>query len=328
MKRSGEEWAIVLAAGEGSRLQALTTHAGVATPKQFCSLRGGRSLLGDAIARAAQVVAWDRIVVTVAAEHRAFWREELESLPAENAVVQPRNRGTAPGILFPLLTILERDPEARVVVLPSDHFVEKEYVMAVSLRLALEVIERDEERVVLLGITPDAPETGYGWITSKRTHGALEKAASFVEKPPAERARELMQEGALWNSFLFAARGSALTALYEQELSRLYGRLKDALRAPWTKRELLIEAVYESLESSDFSRDLLQRCEERLWLYRVPACGWTDLGTPERVASCVAALQERVASALPRATPRLAARFDLASALERWNAGAALAQPA
>jgi mannose-1-phosphate guanylyltransferase len=333
MKRSGEEWAIVLAAGQGTRLSVLTTRGGVATPKQFCSLRGGRSLLGDAIARAAQVVAWDRIVVTVAAEHRAFWKDELAGLPAENVVVQPRNQGTAPGILYPLLTILERDAEARVVVLPSDHYVEKEYVLAVSLRLALEAIEREEEPVVLLGITPDAPETGYGWITSRRhartlTDGALEKVVSFVEKPPVERARELMGAGGCWNSFLLAARGSTLTALYEAELPRLYGRLKDAVRAPWRKRALLIEAVYERLESADFSRDLLERSEERLSLYRVPACGWTDLGTPERVAACVAELEARLASAPARPAPRLRARFDLASALELWNAGVAMAQPA
>jgi mannose-1-phosphate guanylyltransferase len=328
MKRSGEEWAIVLAAGQGTRLSALTTHGGVATPKQFCSLRGGRSLLGDALARAAQVVAWDRIVVTVAAEHRAFWQDELASLPAENVVVQPRNQGTAPGILYPLLTILERDPEARIVVLPSDHFVEKESVLAVSLRLALEALEREGEPLVLLGITPDAPETGYGWITSHRDRGALEKVATFVEKPPLGRARELMADGGVWNSFVFAARGSTLTAMFEAELPRLYSRLQDAVRAPWRKRRAIVEAAYERLESADFSRDLLERCEERLWLYRVPACGWTDLGTPERVAACVAHLAEHAASTPVRPAPRLSARFDLASALERWNQGAALAQPA
>jgi mannose-1-phosphate guanylyltransferase len=330
MKRSGEEWAIVLAAGQGTRLSVLTTHGGVATPKQFCSLRGGRSLLGDALARAAQVVAWDRIVVTVAAEHRAFWKDELAGLPAENVVVQPRNQGTAPGILYPLLTILERDPEARVVVLPSDHFVEKEYVLAVSLRLALEAIEREEKPVVLLGITPDAPESSYGWITAGKARGALDKVSSFVEKPPVERARELLEQGGVWNSFLFAARGRALTELFEAELPRLYGRLKDALRAPWTKRQLLIEAVYASLESADFSRTILERSVERLWLFRVPSCGWTDLGTPERVATCVAQLEQRLAAfpAAVRPAPRIQARFDLASALERWSAGAAVAQPA
>src|SRR5262245_33382827 len=124
-----QNWAIVLAAGEGTRLRELTTREGVPTPKQFCSLRGGRSLLGDALARATRVVPRKRVIVIVAEEHRPYWSTDLRGLPAENVIVQPRNRGTAPGILLPLLTVLERDPGARVAILPSDHFVEREPVL-------------------------------------------------------------------------------------------------------------------------------------------------------------------------------------------------------
>src|SRR5688572_24218362 len=109
MSTTKQTWAIVLAAGEGSRLRELTTRSGVATPKQFCSLRGGRSLLGDALARAARIAPRKRILVIVAEEHRAFYEPELRGYAPENIVVQPRNRGTAAGILLPVLTVLERD---------------------------------------------------------------------------------------------------------------------------------------------------------------------------------------------------------------------------
>ncbi len=312
-KPGGEEWAIVLAAGDGTRLRELTTRGGRATPKQFCSIRGGRSLLGDALARAAAVVAWDRIVVVVAADHRSFWEEELAGIDPANVVVQPQNRGTGAGILLPLLSILERDPLARVIVLPSDHFAEEERVIAASLRVALEAIEHDPGRLVLLGITPDAPETGYGWILSRKLGGALEDVLFFAEKPDGPRARGLMAAGAVWNSFLFAARGSMLLELFERSLPSLLGRLMDVMRAPWSKRKLLVDAVYQFLEPSDFSRDVLQESPDRLGLYRVPGCGWTDLGTPERVAACVARIRngERPKVEMPYRY----ARFDLSWAL-------------
>src|SRR5262245_39381555 len=125
----GRGWALVLAAGDGTRLRELTTRNGIATPKQYCSLRGGRSLLGDVLARAGRCVPRRRIVVVVAEQHRRFWERELADFPPENIVVQPSNRGTAAGILLPLLTVLERDPGARLAVLPSDHFVVRESVM-------------------------------------------------------------------------------------------------------------------------------------------------------------------------------------------------------
>ncbi len=205
MKRIGEEWAIVLAGGDGMRLQQLTTDEGVAIPKQFCSIRRRRSLLGDTLARAAHVAAWDRIVVVVAEGHRAFWEDEVVGFPDENVLIQPRSRGTSPGILLPLLSILERDPEARVIVLPSDHYVEKESVLAVSLRLALQAIGpgQDGGRLVLLGVTPEAPETGLGWILPENRDEALERVTAFVEKPDVKRAREFMRAGGLLHSFIW-----------------------------------------------------------------------------------------------------------------------------
>jgi mannose-1-phosphate guanylyltransferase len=189
--RANKCWAIVLAAGNGTRLSELTTRDGIATPKQFCSLRGGRSLLGDALARAGRCAPRKQIVVVVAEEHRRFWESELADMPPENVVVQPRNCGTAAGILLPVLSVLERDPEARLAILPSDHFVAREYVMAESLRLALASLEEHPSGVTLLGITPDAPETGYGWIVPESGAHLLAPGAAVrreARRRPRRRA--------------------------------------------------------------------------------------------------------------------------------------------
>src|SRR5512147_1706981 len=133
MTDSGHTWAIVLAAGDGSRLRSLTTTAvGVAVPKQFCSLRGGPSLLHDAVRRAESIAPAERICTIVAKQHSRWWEDVLKLLPERNVIVQPDNRGTGVGILLPLLRIMMRDPDARVVLLPSDHHVRDEAVLALA----------------------------------------------------------------------------------------------------------------------------------------------------------------------------------------------------
>jgi mannose-1-phosphate guanylyltransferase len=285
---AAQPWAIVLAAGEGSRLSGLTTDAaGCVVPKQFCSLRGGRSLLGDAIERARSFAPSRQIVVVVAAHHRRFWERDLEDFAPENVVVQPSNRGTAAGVLLPLMTVLERDPHANVAVLPSDHFVLKEAVLATALHVALDALADDPRSLTLLGITPDAPEPDYGWIVPEPCAAPLHRVRTFVEKPSVATAHRLASDGGLWNSFLFAARGLTLASLYDQLLPELFDGFEAAFEGPTSRREPALDELYRALEPTDFSRDVLQAATARLRVLEVPTCGWTDLGTPRRVAECL-----------------------------------------
>jgi mannose-1-phosphate guanylyltransferase len=312
MTTDRKTWAIVLAAGEGTRLRQLTGHPGGSIPKQYCSLAGGRSLLQATLARAGRLAPRKRIVVVVAEEHREHWSVQLAGLPPGNVVVQPVNRGTAAGLLLPLLAVLERAPAARVVFLPSDHHVGREDVLEASLRIALDALDEPDAGVTLLGIHPDAPEPGYGWIVPARGPELLRRVACFVEKPEAPLAERLQAQGAVWNSFLMAGAGAAFLELYRRRVPGLVERMEAARGDPDALR-----ALYATLGTSDFSRELLQGSEPDLRLAVVPACGWTDLGTPERVAACLAALRP-----VPRA--RVAGRsgpFDLALALERLRGG-------
>jgi len=314
---SRNTWAIVLAAGEGTRLRELTSQGGLARPKQYCSLDGGPTLLGEALARAARIAPRRRTLVVVAEEHRAFWRRELDEFPAENIVVQPRNRGTAAGILLPLLAVLERDPAARVALFPSDHHVAREELLEFSLLLALHSLEDAGGGLTLLGIRPDAPETGYGWIVPGARAGQVRCVARFVEKPEAALAEELMAQGAVWNSFLFVTDGVALLELYERRLPALLAAFLATFAAGPAGRAHRIERLYEVLHAQDFSKEVLQGNEERLRLEVVPACGWTDLGTPARVEACLATLA-RDPRRLRRAQP--SGSLDLSLALASLRA--------
>jgi len=313
METYREPWAVVLAAGDGNRLRSLTTDSkGNSTPKQFCSLNGGPSLLQLALRRAARVAPWSRITTIVAAQHDRWWRGELGFAPDSNVVVQPGNRGTAVGALLPLLHILARDPAAHVVLLPSDHFVADERVLERALRDAMREVDRRPERLVLLGIVPDEPDTEFGWIVPA-TDGepGVQRVARFVEKPPAALASELMDRGGVWNSFILAAAGRTIVELFEEKLSGVATKLRNALARDTGVGSTTdaLARTYEGLGSFDFCRDVLEGVEDRLSVLPVPLCGWSDLGTPDRVARCV----DRIPST-PRSIARAETRLDLAQA--------------
>jgi mannose-1-phosphate guanylyltransferase len=282
---------VVLAAGEGSRLQALTmTASGVAVPKQFCSLGGGDSLLHAALTRARAVAPAERTCVVLAEHHRRWWQPLMLGVPAGNAIQQPSNRGTANGILLPLLHILHRDPEAMLLVLPSDHFVKNETVMAASLRSAMAHVEEERDHhLLLLGLTPEEHDPELGYIVADGDDPARVRAVSeFVEKPSATAARALIARGAVWNSFIFAARGQALLRAFEARCPDIVGEMQHIVTGtdPAACRIQLVR-LYESLPHVDFSRDILQSSPMLLHVLTVPPCGWSDLGTPRRVGEAV-----------------------------------------
>jgi mannose-1-phosphate guanylyltransferase len=281
MRNGQHRWAIVLAAGEGSRLRSLTTGAdGVSIPKQFCSLHGGDTLCEWAFRRAERLVAPERVAVVIAEAHRRWTDRELRRRPTALPVEQPENRGTAAGILLPLLRVLARDPEATVLVLPSDHYVADERVFARATEAAMTAAEREPASLVLVGVAPEEVDPELGWMLPGRPAGGLRVVDAFVEKPEPELASELLRQGGMVNTFVFAVRGAQLLALFERLLPELTAALvgKDAAA---------LAEVYRTLPAADFSRTVLEGAGESLRVVAAEACGWNDLGTPARVAACV-----------------------------------------
>ncbi len=286
--QKGNTWALVLAAGEGSRLRSLTTAAsGETVPKQFCSLYEGPSLLHEAIERARTVAGNGQICAVVAEQHRCWWTSALECLPAANVIVQPENRGTANGILLPLLHIAERDPEGRIVLLPSDHHVRNEAVLAGSLGQSIEHLQGCPEDTVLLGLQPEEADPELGYIIPRHHAGSSDVAAveRFVEKPQRELASRLIEGGALWNAFIIASTVPALLAMFRRRMPEIVTRFEAAVRSDlWVGRRCATAELYSNLPTIDFSRDILSGEESHLSVMPVPSCGWSDLGTPKRVA--------------------------------------------
>jgi mannose-1-phosphate guanylyltransferase len=281
-------WAVVLAAGDGTRLARLTTDdQGNAVPKQYCSLNGGASLLDEAVQRARRIVPRERLAVVVAETHRQYWQRALWMLPASNIIAQPRNCGTANGVLLAVLTILERDPLARIVFLPADHFVREEATLGQSLTAAATLLTRNPDQLLLLGIEPEEPDPELGYIVpGPALSNGLLAVEQFVEKPPLTVAQSLLERGALWNSFIFAAYGPALLRMLRAAHPTIVDQLATAVArdARIGVYRSAVASAYEDLVSIDFSRAIMQGGEASLCVLPVPACGWSDLGTPSRVA--------------------------------------------
>jgi len=286
MSRASRTWAVVLAAGEGTRLASLTRDAaGNSVPKQFCSLNGGSALVHDALQRARHIAPPEQVCAIVAQQHSRYWRKALQSLSPRNVIVQPQNRGTANGVLLCVLAILDRDPLARIVFLPADHFVLDESALARALRDLVVHLSHNPDGLTLIGIEPDEADPELGYIVPGRTlSDGSRTVARFVEKPPVHIARELFNAKALWNSFIFGATGSALLGLLRLYMGASVDDMATALaRDAQSAQPSALMELYERLRAVDFSRAIVQQAPQSLRVITTPVCGWNDLGTPRRV---------------------------------------------
>jgi mannose-1-phosphate guanylyltransferase len=311
-------WVVVLAGGDGQRLCALTTNAhGISTPMQYCSLNGGPSLLQTSLHRALAVTPREHIVTVVADAHRPWWEHEFLAQSRSPVVVEPCNRGTGLGILLPLLVIAKSDPEAGVVFIPSDHYVEHEEVLAEYLREAIAPAVIDSDKLTLLGMSSNAPDSGFGYLSPAPDSGVgLRPVLEFVEKPHRTLAAELIRAGSVWNSGIIAGRVSQFMELYSYHKRQMVLELQ-AIVAHWPDSRIPsaeLASLYARQPAFDFSSDVLQKCPRRLQFLNVPPCGWIDVGAPERLAEILRRFRSTKTEDFRFSAPRT---FNLASAFER-----------
>jgi mannose-1-phosphate guanylyltransferase len=324
MRTRQKIWAIVLAAGNGTRLSSISTdNHGAVVPKQYCSLSGGYSLLQAALERARRVVPSARVCAIVARQHKLYWHPTLGSLPARNVLIEPRNRGTAIGVLHGVLRVLERDPHACIVFLPADHYVRIEQPLTDAMRTAATRLRHARKSLLLLGIRPDEVDSDFGYILpGDATDDGIYHVAQFVEKPSIEVARELLSRGALWNSFIFAAHAATLMDLFRARLNDIVDGMTLALARDrrHSQETQALDEFYERLPTVDFSRCVLEQAASRLRVLTTPACGWRDLGTPSRVANVLERLQRNITNQpVPVSTRPVVAPVDLATQWARLS---------
>ncbi|MBK1687673.1 mannose-1-phosphate guanylyltransferase/mannose-6-phosphate isomerase [Rubrivivax gelatinosus] len=279
---------VVMAGGSGTRLWPLS-RAGY--PKQFLVLSGATSLFQQAVARLQALgqggIKASAPLVVGNEEHRFLVLDQLRELGLDPAAVllEPTGRNTAPALTLAALQALEGGADPVLVVTPADQTLADEAAFAAAMGSAIEVAAQGA--IVILGITPDRPETGYGYIRTERSTGAR-VVAQFVEKPDAgTAARYLADGGYFWNAGMFVLKASVWMAALE----RWRPDIAAACRAAWAARSAdqrfvrpgKAEFATVPAESVDYA--VMEKCPgsgQDIRMVELDA-GWNDLGAWEAV---------------------------------------------
>ena len=289
--------AIILAGGDGIRLSSFTQKIfGYHLPKQFCPLFEGKTLLEQTMRRVSLLVPLSQTMTVLNSAHERFYSRLLNETEPKNLVIQPENRGTAPAILAALLRVVATGHTGPVAIFPSDHYVSDDHVFMRHVATALHAVDLSPRTIVLLGITPDSPETGYGWIepgAPVATHHLLAQVRHirrFWEKPSSSSARDFYDRGYLWNSFILVAEAPTLLSLIARALPEHYSALTGvrSLLDRASEQETL-RTIYRDLPSLDFSDRVLAEFPTEFSVLPVAGVSWSDLGDPNRLLAASSA---------------------------------------
>ncbi len=267
-------YALILAGGRGTRFWPVSR---TATPKQCIAIGGEQSLLAGTVARLRALVPPERVLIATGRAMEESVRQEVPDIPYENVLVEPWGRNTAPCIGWGAVEVGRRDSSGVLVVCPSDHLVDDEAGLLEAIRSAA-LAARSTNKIVTLGIRPDRPETGFGYLELGPTNGKwgsmdVHTVARFVEKPDPDTAQSYLDGGThLWNAGMFVFTVGAARDAYRAHLPRSAEALERIAQNPES-----IESEWGNLDAISIDYGIMERSRHIL---TIPLdVGWSDVGT-------------------------------------------------
>jgi mannose-1-phosphate guanylyltransferase len=268
-------YAVIMAGGQGTRFWPRSRHR---RPKQLLDIVGSESMIQQTVGRIKPLIPEERIFIVSNEIHVRELKDHIPHIPDSNIVIEPIGKNTAPAIGLTSLYIKRVNPEAILIVLPSDHLVEKEEIFRKTIKRAALVAQKNY--LLTLGMKVTSPETGYGYIQmGSAIEDGLYRVKAFVEKPSKEKAERFMSAGGyLWNSGIFVWRADLILKMIEEYLPNLYRGLMDIDKViGTTKEKKTIKSVYSELEGLSVDFGILEKARN---VVVIPSdFGWNDVGS-------------------------------------------------
>ena len=268
----------IMAGGVGSRFWPASRED---KPKQFLDIAGdGRSLLRMTFDRFLKLTTADKIFIVTNGKYRDLVQEHLPEISAQQILCEPSRNNTAPCVAYAAFKLQNLDPEANFVIAPSDALIVNDSLFVSNIRKALNFTAANDA-LVTLGISPDAPHTGYGYIQyideATETEDVY-RVKRFTEKPDLDTAKGFLRSGDyLWNAGIFIWRAKTILDAYERFAPEIYALLSQGLNYYNTEREQsFIDEFYPQTPSISVDYAIMENAAN---IFTIPAqFGWSDLG--------------------------------------------------
>lgn len=274
-------YAVIMAGGSGTRFWPKSTKK---LPKQFLSLFGDGTMIQNTVRRVEPIIPQERILVVTNANYVELVKKQLPSVPEDNIVGEVLAKNTAPCVALAAELIYKKDSDAVMVVLPADHHIEEPEAFNQYLKAAIEKA-RSGENLVTIGINPDRPETGYGYIHGDDTAKdniegkAVHPVKAFKEKPDLEAAKKFLSSGGYyWNSGMFIWSASTILKAFKKYMPEMYSLVKEKSDSFFTKNhQKAVDSFYQGCESVSIDYGIMEHAEQ---VFVVPGeFGWNDVGS-------------------------------------------------
>ena len=272
-------YAVIMAGGVGTRFWPKSKKS---LPKQFIDiLNTGETLIQSTFKRLSNCVRAENIYVVTNNNYAQLCIDQLK-IKKENIFLEPIMRNTAPCIAYSSFKIKQKNPEANILVCPSDHIVHDNNLFSEIIAESLK-ISSNSEIIITLGINPTRPDTGYGYIQYEQNetpeHSKIKKVKTFTEKPSQSLALQFIDSGDfLWNSGMFIFNVNTIINSFKIHLNEIYEIFNDASDIYWTTKEVkYIERFFPACKNISIDYGILEKSDN---VYVYPSnFGWSDLGT-------------------------------------------------